>query len=711
MALSTGDLSSAARGAERLGYQPALDGLRALALVGIVAYHAGIDLLPGGFLGVSSFFTLSGFLITTLLLQEQRGAGRIDLMAFWGRRMRRLLPALLVVVAVVGLTTPLWADSSQVARLGADGVASIFYVANWWFIAEGDSYGALFQSPSPLRHVWSLAVEEQFYFLFPPVFVALLAVARHRFLLPAVALATAAAAVLPAVLHDAGRSVDRLYFGTDTRLAELMVGVLLATWWSRSGARTPRSSTGLTVAGVASLAALGWMWATAGATDTWLYRGGFTLHAGLTAVVIMAALAEGGPIRRAFSIRPAVRLGVLSYGAYLIHWPIVLWLQQTTGVGPYLRFGLVLALTIPLAALSYRFVEQPVRQLAPDQRRRSLALFPAGAMVAVMLLVVSALGPEDPASIDFQAAQDEFDRLVRTGAQPVGAEPPVEVAPSTEGAPPPDDAPSPDGELGGARAADATTTEPPADPSQPTPAPPADVVVLGAVQEPPPRVAVFGDSASLITGLGLAWWALDTEKAVPADGSSALGCGLLPVHARMIAGAVHEKVGDCGDPSVEWPVLAAENEADVAVIQLGAWEVADQQLVEDGPFLGVNDPELETALLDQMIRVSDGLLETVELVVFVTNPDVGAARIERAGGDGLHPEYDPARMEAFRSLQSRVATADNRIVIAALDQWIATRDDARLRPDGVHFSFETATEVAHEWLGPEILDRWAARPR
>ena len=160
-----------------------------------------------------------------------------------------------------------------------------------------------------------------------------------------------------------------------------------------------------------------------------------------------------------------------------------------------------------------------------------------------------------------------------------------------------------------------------------------------------------------------------------------------------------------------WPQLAAQNQADVAVIQIGAWEVHDQQLSDGGPFLSLTDPELETALLDQMIRVTDGLLETVELVVFVANPDVGSARIETAGGDGPHPEYDPARMEAFRSLQSRVATADNRIVIAALDQWIADRDDARLRPDGVHFSWETATEVAREWLGPEILDRWDARSR
>lgn len=706
MALGTGDQSSTARGVERFGYQPALDGLRALALLGIVGYHAGLPVLPGGFLGVSCFFTLSGFLITTLLLQERHRFGRIDLVAFWGRRLRRLLPALLVVVAVVGITTPLWGDPSQVERLGGDGLASIFYVANWWFIAAGDSYGALFQSPSPLRHVWSLAVEEQFYLLFPPVFVALLAAGR-RFLLPLVALATAAAAVLPGVLHDAGRSVDRLYFGTDTRLAELMVGVLLATWWARSGAKAPRSSAGLTVTGGAALAALGWMWVTAGAADSWLYRGGFTVHAALTSIVIMAALAEGGPIRRALSFAPAVRLGVLSYGAYLIHWPITLWLQQTTQIGPWARFAIVLVVTVPLAALSHRLIEQPVRQLAPEQRRRALALFPAGAMVAIMLLVVSALAPTDPASLDFDAAQSELDRLVRVGAQAVSADEADEslgqAAASVDDGPagsvPSSVAPS---TVLSARAAEATGS---------SAAPLADVVVLGTTQEPPPRMAVFGDSTSLITGLGLAWWGLGTEKAVPADGSSALGCGLLPVHARLLGGSVDAKAGECNDPAVTWPELADRNEADLAVIQVGAWEVTDQQLVPDGPFLEPADPELETAMLDQLIRVSEGLLETVELVVFVTNPDVGAPRIASSGGEGLHPEYDPARMEAFRSLQSRVAAADSRIVMVELDEWITDRDDTRLRPDGVHFSWETATEVAHEWLGPEILERWAARPR
>lgn len=702
MALGTGDLSSTTRGVGRFGYQPALDGLRALALLGIVGYHAGLPLLPGGFLGVSSFFTLSGFLITTLMLQERQRVGRIDLVAFWGRRLRRLLPALLVVVAMVGITTPLWGDPSQVARLGGDGLASIFYVANWWFIAAGDSYGAIFQSPSPLRHVWSLAVEEQFYFLFPPVFVALLAVTRRRFLVPAVALATAAAAVLPALLHDAGRSVDRLYFGTDTRLAELMVGVLLATVWARSGTKAPRSSLGLTLAGAASMAVLGWMWVTADVADPWLYRGGFTLHAALTAVVIMAALAEGSPIRRVFSWAPAVRLGVLSYGAYLIHWPIALWLQQTTGAGPWLRFVFVLVLTVPLAALSFRLVEQPVRRLAPSQRGRALALFPAGAMVAALLLVVSALAPADPASIDFEAAQSEFDRLVRVGAQAVSADESAALT-ADQGVPravQPDVAPPttlPEDRVAGSSAR--------------TPAPPADVVVLGSVQEPPPRIAVFGDSTSLITGLGLASWGLDTGEAVPADGSSTLGCGLLPVHARIIEGTVDAKVAECADPVVTWPERAERNEADVAVIQVGAWEVTDQQLVPDGPFLSPADPQLEEAMLDQLIRVSKGLLEVVDQVVFVTNPDVGAPRIESAGGDGSHPEYDPARMEAFRSLQSRVARADGRIVMVELAEWIADKDDARLRPDGVHFSWETATEVAHEWLGPEILQQWAARAR
>ncbi len=152
---------------KRFEYQPALDGLRAVALLGVVGYHAGIDWLRGGFLGVSTFFTLSGFLITTLLLQERRTTGGIALDSFWERRIRRLLPAAMVTIVLTTILVAVVADASQLDRLRADAFGSLFHFSNWRFIAEGDSYGALFQSPSFFRHFWSLAVEEQYYFVVP----------------------------------------------------------------------------------------------------------------------------------------------------------------------------------------------------------------------------------------------------------------------------------------------------------------------------------------------------------------------------------------------------------------------------------------------------------------------------------------------------------------------------------------------------------------
>ena len=221
----------------RFEYQPALDGLRAVALLGVVGYHAGIDWLRGGFLGVSTFFTLSGFLITTLLLQERTSTGSIALGSFWERRIRRLLPAAMVTIVATTIVVALVGDASQLDRLRADAFASLFHFSNWRFIAEGDSYGALFQSPSFFRHFWSLAVEEQYYFVVP----ALLTLALRRGATPSFTFAITAVGgallVWPAILLATGASTDRVYFGTDGRLGELALGAVLAVWWAPGPSR------------------------------------------------------------------------------------------------------------------------------------------------------------------------------------------------------------------------------------------------------------------------------------------------------------------------------------------------------------------------------------------------------------------------------------------------------------------------------------------
>lgn len=213
----------------RLAYTPALDGLRAIAVLAVMFYHGGVAVAGGGFLGVDIFFVLSGFLITTLLLLEFEANGRLDLTAFWGRRARRLLPALfLVLVAVLVYSAFLAGAAASTVR--SDALATLFYVSNWWFIVSGNSYFEQFQDPSPLTHTWSLAIEEQWYLVLPLVLVLLLPRIRGRRWWAAIFVTLAlVSAGLMALLHTPGSEPSREYYGTDTRLLALLIGAGLAS--------------------------------------------------------------------------------------------------------------------------------------------------------------------------------------------------------------------------------------------------------------------------------------------------------------------------------------------------------------------------------------------------------------------------------------------------------------------------------------------------
>ena len=731
---------SAAPRARRFGYQPALDGLRAVALLGIVAYHAGIESVPGGFLGVSAFFTLSGFLITTLLLEERVREGSLDLVAFWKRRLRRLLPALVAVVAAVAVTAGWWASDGQVDRLLSDVLASLFYVANWHFLVEGDAYGALFQDPSLLRHIWSLAVEEQFYLLFPPVLA--LATAGRRGPQRAVwilGLALLGALGLSWVLSDAVTNPDRLYFGTDTRFAELLVGAWLAAarqrWPNRLEimARAPF----VRHLSVVAIAGMAWMWATADPTDLYLYRGGLVLHALATAVVILAMVDGHGVIRRCLSWDPLVYLGLISYGAYLIHWPLIVWLEQNYALDVLPRALLVLGMTVLAASALYFFVEQPIRTAQP----RRVAWLPLAAMAAVLVTGVVSRGQPAPASTDFESAQAELARLVDEAGQAasdpsalsgligsssgpdltrdsrsLSATPPSASDPTV----PRISVPIPASSLSVDSGPDDDSTEGWPTTTRPDPPTTASSSTVSAVPTTPsvppaptttipllPRMAVFGDSTSLMSGLGLIDWISGRSDIHMVPGKSELGCGLLEVHARVIEGNVVPE-RDCVDVADTWPAQAAASGANIAVVQLGSWEVVDQQLDAGGPFLSITeDPVFDELVLAELNRMVDGLLTVVDQVQFVTNPNVGDSRIE---SNGMHPEYAAARMERFRTLQRAIADARSQVVIVDLATWLHSHpDDLRLRPDGVHFGRETAAEVASSYLGPGIVDAWKSR--
>lgn len=351
-----------------LGYEPSLDGLRAVAVLAVCLYHARFPWIPGGFLGVSTFFTLSGFLITTLLLAEWRRSGGLDLRRFTTRRFRRLLPAawmtLLVVLAMGALGV--W-DGSQLRSLRGDVPAALAEVSNWWFILQDRSYGALFEAPSPTEHFWSLAVEQQFYLVFPALLLGVLVGARRLRRIDPVRILVGVLAMLAVASawwnwRSAQSSIPRAYFGTDTRLAELVAGALLATVGvQRLRTRSARVGALIRSLGVLGLIGTLVLWNRAEVSSGWMYPLGFLVTAGCS-VAIIAASMRTGLLRSALGLRPLVALGRISYGVYLLHWPVFLWLTPTrTGWAPWPLFLLRMAVTIGAAVVMYRLLERPVR--------------------------------------------------------------------------------------------------------------------------------------------------------------------------------------------------------------------------------------------------------------------------------------------------------------------------------------------------------------
>lgn len=365
-------------GSKRFGYVPALDGVRALAVGAVVLFHAGFGFASGGFVGVSVFFTLSGFLITSLLIAEHNHSGSISLGAFYGRRARRLLPAAFLCIALVLAAVPFWSPAQR-DRLPGDALASMANVANWRAANATLSYRELFSSePGPLAHFWSLAIEEQCYLLLPVVIAWALRRGRSR--LAVIAAALLVASVAAALLTT---DFDLAYNGTHTRIAEVLVGVLLAVMLTY---RTPRGRVPQ-VAGLLGLAAL------AGATwrlqigDEWLAHGGFVAVSVATCAVTLAAIG-GGPVARLLAQRPLVAVGKVSYGVYLFHWPLFLILdEQRTGLGRWPLLAVRLACLTAISYTSFRLLERPVRERRLVQSRRPAAVALLGSVITLLLAV------------------------------------------------------------------------------------------------------------------------------------------------------------------------------------------------------------------------------------------------------------------------------------------------------------------------------------
>ncbi|HEY4375666.1 MAG TPA: acyltransferase family protein, partial [Acidimicrobiales bacterium] len=343
--------------------------------------------------------------ITALLLVEARNTGRIELGRFWLRRARRLLPALFVVVAVVAIYGRFAADPLQWRAIRSDGLATIFYVANWHSIWHGATYGADLLGRSPFEHTWSLAIEEQFYLLWPLLVAGVLLIRRSpKMVLWASSAVAACSALLLFGLSFTSVSQNSLYLGTHTRIASIAFGAMVASWQEVRRGRPLPEPAARYLDGAAVVAALGLLvaWSFINLNDTFLYRGGLTM-CGLAVAVIIWSVTErrATTLAQALSIAPLRGLGYISYGLYLWHWPIFLWLDESrTGLGGWTLFTVRVIVSLGVAVASYELIEQPVRR-SNWSGRRVVPLATAGALVGALAMVVMAIGAP---SIDLAGA-------------------------------------------------------------------------------------------------------------------------------------------------------------------------------------------------------------------------------------------------------------------------------------------------------------------
>ena len=367
----TSERDTPARGRPRLKvpYEPGIDGLRAIAVTSVLLYHSDVPWVPGGFFGVEVFFVISGYLITALLLAEWRNGHRIALGSFYLRRARRLLPALFLMLGVVGLYSVLFLPD-EVHTLRGDTFGAVTYVQNWWQIFAGRSYFAEAGRPPLLKHLWSLAVEEQFYLLWPIICAVLFRFFGDRpgRLFGVIAGGALFSTILMWLMFPGDAlNASRVYYGTDTRASGLLLGAALAVAWP-PWRLTPKVTLAgravLNIAGCVGLAIVGWYLFGVSDSAAWVYSGGFLLLGFGTLLVIATTVHPGADIRRLLGFKPLVWIGLRSYSLYIWHWPIYQITRPDLDVPlhGYALLALRLTLTVIIAELSFRFVETPIRK-------------------------------------------------------------------------------------------------------------------------------------------------------------------------------------------------------------------------------------------------------------------------------------------------------------------------------------------------------------
>jgi peptidoglycan/LPS O-acetylase OafA/YrhL len=659
----------------RLAYLPALDGVRAAAVVAVMMFHGGLSFMTGGFMGVDVFFVLSGFLITSLLVGEWRQSLTIKLASFWARRARRLLPALLLMLLFVAFFASVIVPEGTYGALRLDALSTLLYVSNWHFILVGSNYFNETATASPLIHTWSLAVEEQFYLIWPLVVLAVLHFTKSlKVLLGVCVAAGVASAVEMSVLYDP-TNVNRVYLGTDTRAQCLFIGCALAvalvivTQRHHEEGRLaagqlwrPASELGRAVCGVAGI--LG----AAGAIIIWIltddassfpYSGGFFLIGLCTASVILAAV--GAPrslVPRVLSLTPVRYVGRISYGIYIWHWPLFLWINhQRTGLDGYPLFALRVLVTLVVAALSFHLVERPIRMGTFLRQWRAWVAVPVAVVVVVAALIAATVDTSALASTTY----------------------PGSIGPSASAA-----------------------------------------AGHGAASTGPPvHVLLFGDSVALTLGLGLGTRKVEDRYGYQLSDDGILGCGVVDGPTVELLGAVYSTPSACngspltpGEPLAsqpwmnQWLHAIASVKPNVVVLLAGRWEVVDR--VYQGKWTNILHPSFAAYVKSQLEAASKLVTTAGANLVFLTAPCTD----EGEQPDGAPwPEDSTARLAEYNKLLGQVAAlhpktdsvVDLNGVVCPGGTFTTTIHGAAVRrDDGVHFTDLGGAVVAKDIMPPIV---------
>ena len=638
----------------RFAYKPALDGIRALAVVVIMMYHFAqmttdpILLFPGGILSVDLFFVLSGYLITTLLLFEWDSTGTINFKRFYLRRARRLLPALVLVMGAVAamflFRDAIGFDSGQIESFRRDAISTLAYVANWNFAFSGQSYFEQFGAPSPLQHMWTLAIEEQFYLIWPiMLFVGLkyIKLSRRAFALVAIVGAWASA-VLMAVNFDQDVDPSRLYYGTDTRVQAMLVGVFgaFALFKMPTGWTKKYGGQALGFVAVTTLILMFVLASDDPREAPWIYNGGFLL----TSIIGMAAVSAGiGSKNTAYARMmgwlPFRWIGRLSYGLYLIHWPVLVLLDsQRTGLGGLPLMLLRIAVTFSLATLSFYLIESPIRfhGLKRSSTRILSIVGGAAAIWFILAAVITVVPGDDDVFANVDAAEDGS---INVDGGPVDA----------------------------------------------------------------------GDAKVIVVGDSMAYTLFvlrpDDIPGYAVRTSSMLGCGIVAGDYISEGVSITPPYGECGDWPQRWGEQIRQYKPDVTVVMVGGWEIFDHEI--NGVVYEVGTEAYATYLRGELNQIKQITGNNGSELVLLNVP---CFKVLKPGTPGSWPEKDDtSRVDWVNSVfeewadENGVELGDIHGLLCPDGEFVGEVDGVAYTDDGTHYT-EQGAPIVWNWLTPQ-LDR------